>query len=286
MSAAPILEREEYVEQTYFFRLFRERLAEGTPAQDILSRVHEEILTTTRLPMAIEFLATEIKHAGLLAAGFERLTHYFAPFQAFVIKQAEDEKVRMPMETAILILEREAVYRSGQPTKPGLFVYQFESICRNRMGYFDGLTAMSNETFFDDDWKAYLQTIRKSIGVVDFSDLIYYRSETAVNEIRRRNPSFEPNLPPLFGDKEGRIAKASHGRDPLYFFAAMQRQLGYPEVPRSKARDETATKMEILQTKVREMDARLRLLESETRGGPIDFTQFGKPDIFKDDDDE
>lgn len=284
MRSAPILDREEYVEQAYFFRLFRERLAEGNSAQDILSRIHEEILSSTRLPMAIEFLATEIKHAGVLASGFERLTHYFSPFQAFVMKSAEDEKVRLPMETAILILEREAVYRSKEPTTAGLFVYQFESICRNRMGYFEGLTAMSNETFFDDDWKAYLLTIRKSIGVIDFADLIFYRSETAVNEIKRRNPKFEPNLPILFGDKEGRIAKASHGRDPLYFFAAMQRQLNYPEVPRSKARDETATKLEILQTKLREMEARLRLLESEMRGGPIDFSQFGKPDIFKDDD--
>ena len=39
-------------------------------------------------------------------------------------------------------------------------------------------------------------------------------------------------MPPLFGEKEGKIAKASRGRDPLFLFAALQRQLGYPEVPR------------------------------------------------------
>jgi len=280
--SAPVLDREEYVEQAYFFRIFRDRMAANMPAQEVLSHVHQEILSTTRLPMAVEFLATDIKHTGLLASGFERLTHYFSPFQAFVVKQAEEDKIKLSMDTAMLILEREATYRAGAPTKPGLFVYQFEAICRNRMGYFDGLTAMGDESFFDADWRAYLHTIRKAIGTVDFADLIFFRSETAVNDMRRRDPKFVASAPPLFGDKEGRIAKASHGRDPLYFFAAMQRQLNYPEVPRPKARDENATIIETLQTKVREMEARLRLLESEARGGPIDFSQFGKPD-FKDD---
>ncbi len=280
--SAPVLDREEYVEQAYFFRIFRDRMAENMPAQEVLSHVHQEILSTTRLPMAVEFLATDIKHTGLLASGFERLTHYFSPFQAFVVRQAEEDKIKLSMDTAMLILEREAAYRAGQPTKPGLFVYQFEAICRNRMGYFDGLTAMTKETFFDADWKGYLDTIRKALGTVDFADLIFFRSETAVNDMRRRDPKFVPNVPALFGDKEGRIAKASHGRDPLYFFAAMQRQLGYPEVPRPRARDETATKMEMMTTKVREMEARLRLLESEARGGPIDWNKIAKPDLLKD----
>ena len=43
-------------------------------------------------------------------------------------------------------------------------------------------------------------------------------------------PEWEPPHEPLFGEKEGKIAKASRGRDPLYLFAALQRQLGYPEV--------------------------------------------------------
>jgi hypothetical protein len=109
------------------------------------------------------------------------------------------------------------------------------------------------------------------------------RSDFAVVEQRRRNPAFQPSVPMLFGEKEGKIAKASRGRDPLFLFAALQRQLNYPEVPRSVVRDETSTKLEQMQTKVRELDARLKLLESETRGGPIDWTQFGKPDLLKDD---
>ena len=42
-------------------------------------------------------------------------------------------------------------------------------------------------------------------------------------------------MPPLFAEKEGKIAKANRGRDPL-LFAALQRQLGYPEVRAQAAR--------------------------------------------------
>src|SRR6516225_4533052 len=108
MATAPVLDREEYIEQAYFFRTFRERLVENLPAQEVLERIHEEILATTRLPYAIQFLATELKHSGELASGFTRLPHYFTPFQAFVIGQAEKEGQRFPLATALLVLEREA----------------------------------------------------------------------------------------------------------------------------------------------------------------------------------
>src|SRR4051794_32231214 len=64
-SMATVLDREEYVEQAYFFRTFRERVAQNLPTQDVLATLDQEILTTTRLPMAVQFLATEIKHTGL-----------------------------------------------------------------------------------------------------------------------------------------------------------------------------------------------------------------------------
>jgi hypothetical protein len=281
-----VLEREEYVEQAYFFRTFRERVAQNLPSQEVLASLDQEILTTTRLPFAVQFLSTEIKHAGLLATGFERLTHYFHPFQAFVVRQAEDEKLRFSMATALQVLEREATYRAGSPTRQGLFVYQFETICRNRLGYWDGITAMSEDPFYDADWKAYLETVRKQVGVVDFADLVYYRSEFAVIEQRRKNPRFESAVPMLFGEKEGKIAKASRGRDPLFLFSALQRQLNYPEVPRAKVQTDESTKLELLQNKFRELEARLKLLESETRGGPIDWSKIAKPDLLKDDEDE
>src|SRR5262249_50411296 len=159
------------------------------------------------------------------------------PFQAFVLRQTEQEGTRISIETALLVLEREAEYRSGKPTSPGLFMYQFEVLCRNRLGYNEGLTGMAGDPFYDQDWRDYLELVRRQVGAVDFADLVYLRSEFYVLEQRRQDPSYRPPYPPLFGEKEGKIAKANRGHDPLYLFAALQRQLGYPEVPRPKPRD-------------------------------------------------
>jgi hypothetical protein len=273
MTTATVLDREEYIEQAYFFRVFRERLGHNLAAQEVLEHLHEEILSTTRLPMAIQFLATEIKHTGILASGFDRLEHYFTAFQSFVIRQAEKEGLRFSMATALLVLEREATYRANQPTPPGLFVYQFEAISRNRLGYDDGLRAMAADPLFDEPWRDYLELVRRQGGTYEFSDLIFVRSEMYVLEERRHQPDYQPSLPPLFGEKEGKIARANRGRDPLFLFAALQRQLGYPEVPRPRERDDTEAKLEQLQIKLKEMEARLRLVEGEIRG-QIDLTQF------------
>jgi hypothetical protein len=281
MASATVLDREEYIEQAYFFRTFRERVVESLPAQEVLDRLHEEILATTRLPLAIQFLATELKHSGELASGFIRLSHYFTPFQAFVISQAEREGQRFSLPTALLVLEREATYRAGAVTPAGLFVYQFETLSRNRLGYGDGLTAMAGDPLYDADWRAYLEQVRRHVGAFDFADMVYVRSELYVQEQKRREPDYVPPVPPLFGEKEGKIARANRGRDPLFLFAALQRQLNYPEVPRPRPKDDTQTRIDVLQTKVRELEARIRLLEGELRG-QIDLNDFGKPDLFKD----
>lgn len=281
MSTATVLDREEYIEQAYLFRTVRERLADNQAVQEILQRVHEELLSSTRLPYAVQFLVSELKHTGLVANGFSKLPHYFTAFQAFVVKQAEDAKSKFPMPTAFLVLEREAAYRATALTKPGLFVYQFETIARNRLGYLDGLEAMAADPFYDADWHAYFDTLRKGVGEIDFSDLVYVRSEMHAIEERRRNPAYVPEAPPIFGEKEGKIAKASRHRDPLYLFAALQRQLGYPEVPRYRVRDDASTKLDILTAKVRELEMRIKLAEGELRGN-VDLSQFGKPDILKD----
>lgn len=282
MTTPPVLDREEYVEQAYFFRTFRERLADNLPAQDILHRVHEELLSSTRLPYAVQFLVAELKHTGLLASGFAKLPHYFTAFQTFVISQAESDTSRFPMLTALLVLEREAAYRAEKPTRPGLFVYQFETLARNRLGYLEGTAAVAADPLYDDDWRKFIATIPRQVGDIDFADLVYLRSELYVSEQRLADPGYEPPLPPLFGEKEGKIAKASRGRDPLYLFAALQRQLGYPEVPRYRQRDDAKTKLEKIENKLRELETRLKLAEGELRGN-IDLSQFGKPDLLKDD---
>lgn len=268
-----IPDREECVEQAYFFRTFRERLGENLAAQDILARIDEELLTTTRLPLAVQYLSTELRHSGSLADGFARLSHYFTPFQAFVIRQTEQDKVRFTIQTALLVLEREATYKAGTPTPAGLFVFQFETIARNKLGYGAGLTAMASDPFFDPAWRQYIDLVRRQAGVIEFADLVYVRSEYYPIDRRRSEPGYEPPVPPLFAEKEGKIAKASRGRDPLFLFAALQRQLNYPEVPRPRETENLAGKMLELEAKVRELQARLRILEAESRG-TFDPTQF------------
>lgn len=277
----PILDREEYIEQAYFFRTLRERMIEEQiPTQIVLERVHEEILAITRLPMAIQFLSTELKHSGLLSSGFARLAHYFTPFQAFVVAQAEEPGNRFSIDVALLVLEREAHYRSGAPTPQGLFVYQFEAMSRNRLGYDEGLRRIKEDPFYDADWKTYVEFVGRQIGVIDFADLVYLRSRWYVVDQRRQAPTYEPPVPPLFAEKEGQIAKANRGRDPLYLFAALQRQLGYPEVPRLKPKDDPGTKLLELQAKVKQLESRVKLLESEQRG-KVDLSEFmAKPELL------
>jgi hypothetical protein len=280
MDSGKVLDREEYIEQAYFFRVLRERLATTLVTQDVLSQIHQEILSTTRLPYAVQFLATELKHSGLLSSGFERLLHYFTPYQAFVMRQTEIGGQRLATDTALLVLEREAAYRAAEPTCPGLFIYQFEALSRNRLGYDEGLAAMAKDPLYDTDWRSYLDIIRRQIGVVDFADLIYLRSDQYVFDERRKDSDYQPPVRPLFGEKEGKIAWANRGHDPLFLFAALQRQLGYPEVPRPRPRDDLESKFGVLQAKFREMESRFKLVESEVRGQADMIQLLGKPELL------
>ena len=273
------LDREEYIEQIYFFRVLRERMGDNLAAQEILERLHEEILSTTRLPFAIQFLATEMKHSGLLSSGFARLPHYFTPFQSYIVQRTEVEGVRFSMETALLILEREAAYKAEGPTPTGLFVYQFEVLSRNKLGYDPGLAAIMADPLYDQTWRDYVELVRRQGGTVDFADLVYLRSDLYVEERRRDHAGYEPPVPALFGAKEGKIARANRGRDPLYLFAALQRQLGYPVVPRPRPRDDLSAKLAVLQARVKELETRMKLVEAEVKG-QVDLGQFGKPELL------
>ena len=115
--------------------------------------------------------------------------------------------------------------------------------------------------------------------------MVYLRSKLYVRDQQKRKPDYQPPLPPLFGEKEGRIAKANRGRDPLYLFAALQRQLGYPEVPRPVVADDLEAKLKALMQKLLLLEVRLKLVEGELKG-QIDLSQFGKPELLNESDDE
>lgn len=282
----PVLDREEYIEQEYFFRVYRDRLMENLPSQEILETISEEILATTRLPMAIDFMRAEILHSGKVSTAMFRLPHYFAPFQAFVFSRAEDDESRFEQLTALKILECEARYRASSPSMAGLFIFQLECIARNRLGYTEGLKAIATDPLYSDDWSRWIVRLSSSLGERELSEIVYISSQHFLN---RRSTSRSPSGGPsksdeatpadtpsaLFGDQEGRIAKANIGRDPLYFFAALQRQLSYPAVPRSlQAEADQNNKLPpFLEARLNKIEQRLKITEMEAKGG-IDLTRF------------
>jgi hypothetical protein len=260
------LDREEYIEQAYCFRAFRERLEDNLPSQEILGSLSEELLATTNLPKAMDFLRGEILHNGRLSPGMARLGHYFTAFQTFVMSRAEEERSRFDQKTALLVLERVAEYLAGNPTPAGLFIYQFECIARNRLGYERGMKAIADDPYFDKAWRDWILKVRLRLGSTDFAQLIYYRSEQYVEERRKRNAKYKPSYAILFGLKEGRIAKANRGKDPLYMFAALQRQLGHPAVPRVRAVDPGPIIHPALEQRLQRIETRLKILDSEVKG--------------------
>lgn len=276
-----MLDREEYIEQRHFFRVYRERIEQNTPAQEILASVRDEILTTTKLPMAIDFLAGELNLKGRVSDGMRQLGHYFSPFQTFVMTNAEEEGARFDIRIALAILEQLAEYMSETPNAPGLFMYQFECLARNRLGYDIGIEAVAKDSFYDANWKEWILKIRPQLGMTDFAELLYARSQHRVVDMRRQlqDPAYQPHFPILFGAQEGRIAKANIGKDPLYMFAALQRQLGYPRVPQPKPIRTSALFEPQVEQRFQRLEARLGLLEQEAKGG-IDLSQLTPRHLF------
>jgi hypothetical protein len=197
------------------------------------------------------------------------------------VRGTEDAALRFNIDAGLLVLWREAEYRAADPPPAGLFVYQFEVLCRNRLGYDKGIHSMAEDPFYDADWRAFLDMTWRQVGLIDFAEWIYLRSVLYVSNRRREEPGYEPSLPPLFGEKEGKIARANIDRDPLYLFAALQRQLGYPEVPRPRPRDDLAARLEALQARFRDLETRFKLLEGEVRG-QVDLSDLGKPELLSD----
>ena len=271
---AELLDREEYVEQAYFFRAYRERLADGVPSQEILAQVREELLSNTRLPVALEVIEGELLLRGQLVDGMQHLGHYFTPFQIFVIGQSEDEKAKFDQVTALHVLEKEAEYRAEEPTPQGLFIYHFEAISRNHLGYDHGLEAVAADPIYSEEFRDWILRIRTELGTIDFADMIYVRSEQMVVDQRRQrgDADWEADYPILFGAKEGRIAKANRSKDPLYMFAALQRQLHYPVVPRTQKAREIELDP-VLERRLVIIEKRLQLAEAELKGG-VDLTEF------------
>ncbi|MEX0687044.1 MAG: hypothetical protein WD072_00060 [Pirellulales bacterium] len=273
-----MLDREEYIEQAYLFRSFGERIVAGIAAQEALAAIGQEVLATSKLPLAIGYLVGELKLVGTLSTAMARLPHYFAAFQTFVMAAAEEEGGRFDIRTALAILEREAAYRAEGAMPQGLFFYRFECLSRNRLDYGRGLAAVAADDIFDANWKSWIGTVARQVGLVDLADLVFVRSPEYWRLGKREallagKEEPAPDRAILFGEKEGRIARANRGKDPLFFFAALERQLGYPAIPRVKTAAPAAESPALLARRLERLEMRVKLLEEEGRGG-IDLSRF------------
>ena len=165
-----------------------------------------------------------------------------------------------------------------------MFLYQFECLCRNRLGYDRGLEAIAADPIYDELWRDWILALRRQIGLVDFADLVYVRSEHYLETQARLGHPSPNDKPALFGVKEGRIALANRLKDPLLLFAALERHLHYPTVPRAKKIDESRLVLPTLLRRVERLETRLKLIEEEQKGG-IDLTKFyGRVAPLPDDD--
>jgi hypothetical protein len=146
------------------------------------------------------------------------------------------------------------------------------------MGYDAGLEAVARDPAYDESWRAWILTVRRQIGIVDLADLIFVRSEfyherKAADEgapgtgEALATEAAAQGFAPLFGRQEGRIAWANRGKDPLLLFAALHRQLGYPEAPKPRPEDPAERLLPLLARKVDHLENRLKLVEEEQRGG-------------------
>jgi hypothetical protein len=235
--------------------------------QDLLLAAKQEILAITQLPYAIDFMAGELRLTGGFATAMARLPHYFTSFQTYMVSEAEKAEGRFDFRIALEILQKEAEYRAKDPSVQGMFLFQFETVCRNRLGYDRGLDAIAGDGIYDDAWREWISIVRRQVGLVDICDMLYVRSE-----LYRKNRGNEEK-PVLFGEKEGKIALANRQKDPLYLFAALQRHLGYPAVPRPNEVDTKLYVIPQMQAKMDRLEMRLKLLEEELRGG-INLNRF------------
>lgn len=276
-----ILAAEEYVEQAYLFgALAKQFSAEGEqqqPLQTMLGWLKQEILATTKLPLAIDYLLAEIKHVGTMSTALSKLSHYFSAFQTYLISEAEREDGKFDIWQAFRILHEEAKLRSVNVAPNAMFFFQFETLCRNRLNYDYGLEAIARDPIYDAQWSAWIYSVRHKVSMVDITDLVYVHSEYYVaNESRRLGSDFEVPVPLLFSEKEGRIALANRRKEPLFFFSNLQRHLNFPASPKPIKYQEQQNQLPKLMRQIERLETRIKLLEEEQRQHGIDLSQFYK----------
>ena len=216
-----------------------------------------------------------------MATAMTKLDHYFTPLQAYIVGEGENERGRFDLRIGSRSCRsREAnstgpgctPRRRGGPTLQGLFLYQFEVLCRNRLGYDKGLSAIAADPAYPPEWQDWIlgDPPPGGHGRHRRSDLCAERSTPPGGTTARP-------VTALFGEQEGRIALANRRKDPLYLFNSLHRQLGYPEPPRTHLPTEDENPIPAMARRLEQLEKRTQLLEEEQRGGIRPDQFYEKP---------
>ena len=160
---------------------------------------------------------------------------------------------------------------------------------------------MARDPAFDATWRDWIRTVRRQIGMVDLADLIYVHSEyyhqrSESRQGERAGASSAPSERCEIGAEDGPARSDDQGARPLrragradragqspqgpaaICSRRSHRQLGYPEVPRPQLADPEQALLPQLARRLEQLEARLKLVEEEQRGG-LDLTKFyARPD--------
>ena len=226
------LPREEYVEQAYFFRTLRERMQQSMSTQELLGRHQAGDPRHNAVALALDFMASDLASR---AASPRRWPS--SPTTSRHFRPTWWPRPKRPRAASISAWgwkswNARPSFAARGASPQGLFLYQFETLCRNRLGYDRGLEAMAGDNVYDANWREWILSVRHQVGLIDLGDMLYVRSE----HYRKTRAQTAPEKPVLFGEKEGRIALANRHKDPLYLFSALARHLGYPDSTTTNAR--------------------------------------------------
>ena len=243
------LDREEYVEQAYFFQTLRERMQQSYSTQDLLDAIRQEVLTTTMLPYAVDFMAGELRLTGGFATAMARLPHYFTPFQTYVVSEAEKAEGRFDFRIALEILQREVEYRAQVHRRR-------ESSCTSSRpcAATDWVTIAASTR-----WPAIRSSTRLA-GMDPYGPPPGRPDRLRRHDLRAQRALSQEANEGREGDafwRKGRPHRAGQpSKDPLYLFAALQRHLSYPSVPRPREEDTQRYLLPALQQRVDRMETR------------------------------
>ena len=121
-------------------------------------RAARGMLITTRLPTRSSSSSPSSSTPACWPAGSRKLPHYFTPFQAFVVRQAEEEKPRFPMADGAA-RARTRGRRTGPRSRPGRGCSSTSSRPSPATGSATrrARSRWPADPFYDADWRAYIE---------------------------------------------------------------------------------------------------------------------------------